>query len=228
MKLPVLSKAVKNALTAFVLCILFYIFLPFVIVRWLPQSADFFDKHSYLMLLPSAVIALVIMAVCRNFFITADDFKDIPCGRIILCNIGMTILCALASLLWMRLLDVLNIEYDTFVAVEALISQSHGVGLFFTGISVCAVIPLAEEIIFRRVIFSGVFESGKIVFSATAASLIFALLHGILFQLLPLFMLGLYFQILYIRTGKLGASFFAHALNNSFAFGCLLMFREIF
>ncbi len=80
-----------------------------------------------------------------------------------------------------------------------------------------ALLPaVCEEPLFRGLILSGLRPLGR--WPAVAASaLLFAFLHGSIYQLLPTFFLGVLLGWLVVRTGSLVPSVLAHALNNAIA-----------
>lgn len=221
-----LEKTEKNALAAILLCLFFYVILPFVLVRFFPSvSALLKNCHWVLIVSPMIFISSLLYLYSRETFITKDDFRDLPVLKIGLCSLGMLPVCGGVSYLWLELLDVLKIQYSKNVPIEDFIRSLGGFELAAAGIFICILTPLFEETVFRRVIFSGIRAHCLPVTSTVITSMLFAILHGILFQLLPLFVLGLYFQILVLREKRLGASIFAHFINNTIAFAVLLLLK---
>jgi membrane protease YdiL (CAAX protease family) len=74
--------------------------------------------------------------------------------------------------------------------------------------------PLAEEILYRALLFGGLAAQGKAVRAAVLSSLFFAALHLSVPAVLPLFALALFFCAVWRRWG-LAASFGAHAGFNA-------------
>ncbi len=221
-----LEKTEKNALAAILLCLFFYIILPFALVKFFPALSEQLRNCRWLIIIsPMVFISSGLYLYSRETFITGDDFRNLPLLKIALCSLGMLPVCGGVSYLWLELLDKLKIQYAKDVPIEDFIRSISGFELAAAGIFICILTPLFEEIVFRRVIFSGIKTHCLPVTSAVITSMLFAILHGILFQLLPLFALGLYFQILMLREKRLGASIFAHFLNNTTAFIVLLLLK---
>lgn len=220
-----LGKNVKNAITAILLCLIFYIILPFVLVKFFPSAAEILRNFRWTMTLPMLFIGGGLYLYSKEIFIRREDFTGLPLLKISLCSIGILIVCGAVSMLWLKLLEILKINYSKIVPVEDFIRSCSGFELVAAGIFICLLTPLFEEIIFRRVIFDGLKSYFPPVTSAVICSMLFAALHGILFQLMPLFVLGLYFQILCMKEQKLGASIYAHFFNNTLAF-CVLLFLK--
>ena len=214
-----------NAIEAIILCIFFFILLPFVLVRFFPAFAEQLREQNLLLMTPAILIGLILNFTVNEPLLQKSDFINIPFGKISLWSTGMIFLCGGASVIWIKLLEIMQIDYNKEVPINDIIRSCPDSELVFAGIFVCILVPVFEEIIFRRVIFEGISNRCPPVFSMTVASLLFAALHGILFQLLPLFMLGIYFQLLYIKERKLGLSIYAHIFNNTIAFSALLILR---
>jgi len=78
--------------------------------------------------------------------------------------------------------------------------------------------PLAEEVFFRGFIFSGLTGRYGFARAAVASSLLFALAHGALEVIAPIFVTGMLLAWLYHRTGSLWGCVGAHALQNALVF----------
>ena len=221
-----LQKAEKNAAAAVLLCLMFYIILPFLLVKFFPAAAGVMRNFRWTVALPMLFIGIMMYLFAKDTFIRRSDFSNLPLLSISLYSIGMLFVCGGVSFLWLKLLDILKIAYNKDVPVEDFIRSCSGAELAAAGIFICILTPVFEEVIFRRIIYDGIRIHLPPVTSAVICSMLFAALHGILFQLVPLCVLGLYFQFLYIREEKLGASIYAHFFNNTLAFSviCIMKF----
>lgn len=220
-----LQKTEKNALCAIFLCLIFYIILPFLLMKFFPSSAEILSRFRWTVALPMLCIAALMYLFAKETFIRSEDFSGFSPFKISMYSIGMLFVCAIISFLWLKLLDILKISYSKDVPVEDFIRSCNNYELIAAGIFICILTPVFEEIIFRRIIYDGIKSYLPPITSAVICSMLFASLHGILFQLVPLFALGLYFQFLYIKNEKLGASIFAHAFNNTLAFSVICIMK---
>jgi membrane protease YdiL (CAAX protease family) len=95
--------------------------------------------------------------------------------------------------------------------------------------------PLYEEVLFRRVLFRRLWRDGWPRLGMVLSGVLFALMHEPpilggkpLIAAAPLWLvytgMGIAFAWVYRRTGSLWAAVLAHALNNAFAIGMLLLF----
>lgn len=93
-----------------------------------------------------------------------------------------------------------------------------GSSVVFSFIIVALWGPLAEEVLFRGFIFPGL--SGNIGFmrAAIITSLLFAVAHGSLGLIAPIFVTGMLLTWLYYETGSIWVSFAAHGIQNALAF----------
>lgn len=97
--------------------------------------------------------------------------------------------------------------------IEILKNSPNGSILILFLISVI-VAPIVEEYVFRMIIFSFIEKIFGVLPALILTSFIFAVLHGGLVQLVPLFLLALVLQLLYMRYKSLYPSIFLHMLHN--------------
>ena len=81
---------------------------------------------------------------------------------------------------------------------------------------VVLVAPLAEEMLFRGVLFASMRVRFGFWPAALASSLIFGVIHLAPAQLLPLVALGMVLAWMYERTGSLWPSVVAHVVQNAY------------
>ncbi len=84
-------------------------------------------------------------------------------------------------------------------------------------LSVCVLPPLAEEFVFRGVIFGSLRRFG-LSYAAFASALLFGLAHGSFASFVYAGVLGLGLAVLYEKTGTLWACVGVHFLNNTLLF----------
>lgn len=122
--------------------------------------------------------------------------------------VPLTILAAVIYFICLRL------GYNFTSPVIELLSKSskYGMGLVF--IFAVFIAPVIEEIAFRRVLFVFMTRMFSSFSSAVLTSLIFAFMHGGVVQVLPLFILSMILQHLYLKHGTLFPSILLHACHN--------------
>ena len=83
---------------------------------------------------------------------------------------------------------------------------------------VCIVLfaPILEEIVFRRVVFGGIYTKTNFWIAALASALIFAAVHNELEHILIYLMPGLVFSYIYYKTKRIWTPMIAHLLMNGF------------
>ena len=86
--------------------------------------------------------------------------------------------------------------------------------------------PLAEEILFRGVLFGWLRRHVSFWPSAFASALVFSLLHMIVEVIPPTIALGLVFAWMYERSGSLWTPIAVHMLHNGVVFGVTVMALE--
>ncbi|WP_216667925.1 CPBP family intramembrane glutamic endopeptidase [Sporosarcina jiandibaonis] len=96
-------------------------------------------------------------------------------------------------------------------------------------IIICIVVfaPLLEEIVFRRVIFGGLYQKTNFIIAALVSGLIFAAVHGELQHLLIYLAPGLVFSFIYFKTKRLIAPMISHLLMNGLVVTVQLNYDKI-
>lgn len=83
-------------------------------------------------------------------------------------------------------------------------------------ISMVIFAPLLEEMIFRRVLFGGLYQKTNFIIATLVSALVFAAVHGELQHLLIYTAPALVFSFIYYKTKRLLAPILAHLLMNGF------------
>ena len=102
-------------------------------------------------------------------------------------------------------------------AAKALESQLDlsGVPLPLVLIALAVLPAIAEELAFRGVVLGALRRRMSTTGALVLQAILFGLLHGSLFRLLPTAVLGLFLGLLAVRSRSLWPSIVAHALNNA-------------
>lgn len=131
-------------------------------------------------------------------------------------------LCSLPGLLtltvlWLYVLTILGLSTDQQQIVQVfrtslLIKDYLPVVMivFLAGV----VAPIIEELLFRVVLFRWLERQYGATIAITSSGLIFGLIHGSLFSLLPISILGMILAALFHRTGNLWSCIALHAAFN--------------
>ena len=114
----------------------------------------------------------------------------------------------------LEVLIKVGIEPQNQMAVTAM-ENAHALWLqIYLGLFAVVIAPVAEEFIFRGILYPLVKQAGFPRFAAIGVSLLFAAIHFDAGTFLPLFVLALAFTWLYEATDNLLAPIVAHALFN--------------
>jgi membrane protease YdiL (CAAX protease family) len=113
---------------------------------------------------------------------------------------------------WLGLEEAGREELET---LERGFEVAKSEGLLFPILVYVMASPLCEETLFRGLVFRGFVRRFGPGMSLLFTSLLFAIMHGTMIQLVIMFGLGLYFGFLVHLTGSLWAGILAHALNNA-------------
>lgn len=81
---------------------------------------------------------------------------------------------------------------------------------------VAVLVPITEELVFRKVIFGSIYKKAGFWIAAIISGLIFAGLHWDFENLLVYLAMGVVFSFLYVKTGRIIVPIVAHVGINSF------------
>lgn len=94
-------------------------------------------------------------------------------------------------------------------------------------LSVSVVAPIYEEIVFRGILLKGMSKKMNPTLALVASALFFALVHMNIPQGINAFFLGLVLGFIYLKTGSIYLSIFAHFVNNLLALSISSLFLII-
>jgi membrane protease YdiL (CAAX protease family) len=132
-----------------------------------------------------------------------------------------------ASALVMTHLPHFRIEPQEQLPVHALrLSVSWG-GRLALGAAAVLLAPLAEEVLFRGILYPAIKQTGHPRLAFWGTSLLFAAVHMNVVTFVPLTVLALVLTALYERTNNLLAPIMAHVLFNALNFATLLVLQQV-
>lgn len=147
-------------------------------------------------------------------------------GRVLLLGVvtGIIVVFFALQLGWIasQLLTWMGFEPKSQEAVLMLQESMPGWHLIFFGAVAIVLAPIAEEILFRGLLYPTVKQSGHPQLALWGVSILFALTHVNLMALLPLTFVAVMLTLLYEETNHLAAPIAAHSLFNAFNFFLVL------
>ena len=160
----------------------------------------------------AATIFLLLVLSNKKFF---KIFKGKPS------SIGKTILWGFIGFFLALLGQMLAGIIESMLGIEAgsenteILSDIAKVSPIII-VSIVIFAPLLEEVLFRRILFGGLYQKTNFIIAAILSALIFAAVHGELQHLLIYSAPALVFSYIYYRTKRLLAPIIAHLLMNGF------------
>lgn len=127
------------------------------------------------------------------------------------------------QLLSIHILTWLHLDPTAQTAVEVLRLASRGPGLIAFGLVTVVVVPLAEELVFRGILYPAIKGYGFPRLALWGTSALFAAIHFNLTIFLPLLLLALVLTWLYEKTDNLLAPIAAHSLFNAVNLGLFIL-----
>jgi len=132
----------------------------------------------------------------------------------------------LLQILSFHVLTRLHLAPTAQSAVEVLRVTGFGPALVAFALATILIVPLAEELVFRGIVYPAIKHAGHPRLALWGTSALFAAIHFNLAAFLPLLLLALVLTWLYEKTDNLLASLTAHSLFNAFNLGLLFLSEE--
>ena len=171
----------------------------------------------------AAIIFLLLIFTKKNFF---QVFKGKPS------SVGSTILWGVLGFFLALFGQMAAGFIEQLIGIEpgsentAFLSNIAKVSPI---IIICIVVfaPLLEEIVFRRVVFGGLYQKTNFIIAALVSGLIFAAVHGEFQHLLIYLAPGLVFSFVYYKTKRLITPMISHLLMNGLVVAIQLNYDKI-
>lgn len=122
----------------------------------------------------------------------------------------------------MEIISRLGVHPEAQAAVVALKSSSERLDRLALAIVAVVLAPVAEELLFRGILYPAIKRGGFPRLALWGTSLLFAFIHMNLITFLPLLLFAMMLALLYEHTGNLLAPLAAHALFNILNFAKFL------
>jgi membrane protease YdiL (CAAX protease family) len=155
--------------------------------------------------------------------------RAVPLGLLVACvflPVGYELQRASATV--MAHLPFWHFKPEEQLPVQTLrAATSWGQRLAGGGITI-VLAPLAEEFLFRGVLYPWIRQAGFPRLALWGTALVFAAMHAHAASFVPLFLFGLVLTVLYLHTGNLLASIAAHSLFNALGFAGLYLSEKMF
>lgn len=126
---------------------------------------------------------------------------------------GLMLLSVFFNMLYAALLGLFGLRMQPDIA--PLFEQTGSpLALFLGGVVVA---PFVEEVFFRGFVFAGLRGRWSWQWAAVVSSALFAVAHVVPTSVLPIFILGIVFALLYQVSGSIWPAIIMHMLTNSVA-----------
>jgi membrane protease YdiL (CAAX protease family) len=127
-----------------------------------------------------------------------------------------------------ELMSRAHLKTEIQPAVQALQHTVTWLDRVIMGVVTIGIAPVAEELLFRGILYPAIRQAGFPGVALWGTSLLFAAIHVNLGIFVPLLLLALILARLYERTGNLLAPITAHALFNAFNFARFFFLESLF
>lgn len=131
---------------------------------------------------------------------------------------GVWLMLPVAVLVELSLVVLLGVAtswMETPQWYDDMFRNMYGTELIGSAVTVCVAAPLLEELLFRRVILSGLLRRMRVWKAVAWSSLLFAVAHLNPWQAVPAFAMGCLFGWIYARTECYWTTVVLHFVNNA-------------
>ena len=171
-----------------------------------------------------AMAGLIILALPRYFFAAILKTRQVLTSLAAYCAMLPAVM--VFGLLNELLVEKLGLPSGANPAIGLTLMLKPGGTLFILLLQVALIGPVAEELLFRGVIFKALKNRLSFAWAAGLSSLLFACLHGSFNDLLPIFAVGMFLAWIYQKTQNITAPIAAHCLFNSLNILALLAVKS--
>lgn len=213
----------------FLCVILFSVSLPGIVLRRVPREvfggdagAGFAGAALSYLLMAGGYFAYSACASSKPVLARPAPFMG--AGLVLrggACMAACVPLFAALAWVWLFILFCAGADIVRQDVVEAFLAVEGAFMKAVAFVSVAALAPVAEEIVFRGVVYGALKSRCGGVCAAALSGVLFASLHFSAYAFLPLAALGVFFALLYEKFGDIRASIGAHAAFNIMNIACL-------
>jgi len=172
-----------------------------------------------------ATAGLIILALPQYFLAAGLKTRQVLTSLVAYC--AMLPIVMVSGLLNELLVEKLGLPSGANPAIGLTLLLNPGWTLLVLLLQVALIGPVAEELLFRGVIFKALRNRLSFAWAAGLSSLLFASLHGSFNDLAPIFVVGMFLAWIYQKTQNIGAPILAHCLFNCVNVLALLAVKSV-
>jgi len=209
--------------------------LVFLIIPIIFASSGVKDVSPVIHVLFPSIVIIPILCISMYFvgkpgkLLRKFKMVDLHPGHISASFVSSLILLfAMANFMYVyhKLLTMLGIKLER-PAIEAILKSSDSSSLWWMCFGIIVLAPISEELLFRRFIFGFLAPRCGFLTAMVITAGAFAAIHMSLYSLPALFLLGIGFQLIYLKFGSLYPAIMMHAFNNAIAVILLLFAPQL-
>jgi len=176
-------------------------------------------------LIHGGIIILILLFMyykqrSNRHFLLSDDL------RFIHLTVRFSIIALLTGL-GLFILDTISSLYilhnDIQQQAQSLLLQANKEGFISTTLAICLLAPLMEEILFRGVLLPAFAYKNKQYIGIISSAILFSLIHFSAEQAIILFIAGVCFGLLRVKSNSIWPPFLAHCTNNTLTWSIYMM-----
>lgn len=166
------------------------------------------------------VILLVLWALARYKHLSiaeAYGMRPAPAAEVFGIAMGVGLLGQIVSIAWGITTRLLGLKLPGWDSDPTRLLPATPLGISLLVVATVVLAPLAEEMVFRGVLFSSTAREWGAVWGVVASSAVFGLIHFIPHAIPPVTVFGMMLAVVFLRTRSLWVAIATHAAFNAIA-----------
>lgn len=151
--------------------------------------------------------------------------KRVPIAATLSFGFAVAVAARMFAGLWGIVLQGLGVELPGSDIDPTTLLPSGALGIALTLAIACVLAPVAEELVFRGVLFPAVATRWGVRAGVIVSSALFAAVHVYLFAIPPIFVLAVVLARLYARSGTLWLPIAVHAFFNGIGLAAVYLLK---
>ncbi len=182
-------------------------------------GTELMESNSVLIMLFTMLVCIPVMIVYmkrdedkRGFLTFAAHYKNIDFkGFLLLVPLGICMCLGITGLVTLFPIDNILGSY------EKVMEDYNRSNIIIRLVTLCVLVPVAEELLYRGLLYRRLREYNEITIAAYLAAIIFGVMHANLVQGLYAFFCGLILIYVYVLYKTIAAPIFLHIIVNTTA-----------
>lgn len=165
-------------------------------------------------------VLLVLWGLARHKHLSVSEaygMRPAPAAEVFGIAMGVGLIGQTVSIAWGIATQLLGLKLSGWDTDLTRILPATPLGITFLAVATVMLAPLAEEMVFRGVLFSSTAHEWGVVWGVVVSSVVFGLIHFLPHAIPPVTVFGMMLALVFLRTRSLWVAVATHAAFNAIA-----------